>query len=128
MLDEERIILMTKLASYEAKEGKKNMSIGNFFRGDYITIQVLKSIFCATVGFAVVLALYVLYNFETLMQDMYKMDLISFARNILIYYGITVVIYGVLSYAICSYRYAMAKKSLKKYNYHLKKLNAMYKR
>ena len=36
MLNEERIKLMTKMACYEANEGKKNVAIGNYFRGDYI--------------------------------------------------------------------------------------------
>lgn len=33
MLNQERIILMTKMASYEEHEGKKNNSIMNYFRG-----------------------------------------------------------------------------------------------
>lgn len=44
MLNEEKIILMTQMASYEENEGKKNMAIGRYFRSDYIAIQVLKSI------------------------------------------------------------------------------------
>ena len=42
MLNEEKIILMTQMASYEENEGKKNMAIGRYFRSDYIAIQVLK--------------------------------------------------------------------------------------
>ena len=79
MLNEEKIILMTQMASYEENEGKKNMAIGRYFRSDYIAIQVLKSILCATIAYAVCLALFVFYDFETFMQDIYKMDLISFA-------------------------------------------------
>ena len=42
MLNEERVILMTKMASHEENEGKKNVAIGNYYRSDYIAIQVLK--------------------------------------------------------------------------------------
>ena len=42
MLNEERIILMTKLASYESGEGKKNAAIGGYFRSDYIGMQVVR--------------------------------------------------------------------------------------
>lgn len=126
MLNEERIIMMTKMASYEEKEGKESVAIGKYFRSDYISIQVLKSVISATIAFVIVLALYIFYNFEVFMQDIYKMDLIKFAQDILIYYGVTVVIYGAVSYLICSYRYAKAKKSLKCYYQNLKKLNAMY--
>lgn len=126
MLNEERIILMTKMASYEENEGRKNMAIGKYFRSDYIAIQVLKSILSATVAFGIGFALFIFYDFEVFMQDIYKMDLIIFARNILTYYGITIVVYGAVSYGICSYRYAKAKKSLKCYYHNLKKLNSLY--
>ena len=126
MLNEERIILMTKMASYEAKEGKKNMAIGKYFRSDYLTIQVLKSLLCATIACVVCFALFVFYDFETFMQDVYKMDLVVFAQNALMYYVIAIVVYGVISYVVCSCRYAKAKKSLKCYYQNLKKLGSLY--
>lgn len=126
MLNEQRIILMTHMSSYEAGEGRKNIKIGNYFRSDYIAGQTIKAIIYGTVVFGVLLGLYILYDFETFMQDLYKMDLIAFARNILIYYGIFVVIYAVATYVICTYRYARAKKSLKNYYHNLKKLNSLY--
>lgn len=126
MLNEERIILMTKMASYEENEGKKNMAIGKYFRGDYIAIQVMKSVLCATIAYVICFALYIFYDFETFMQDIYKIDLVSFAKNTLLYYVVVVVTYGAISYGICSYRYAKAKKSLKCYYNNLKKLNSLY--
>lgn len=126
MLNEERVILMTHMASYENGEGKKNVKIGNFFRSDYITIQVLKSVVSATIAFAVVFGLYIFYNFEVFMQDLYEIDLIVFAKNVLTKYVVTVVVYGLLTYVLCTYRYAHAKKSLKLYYHSLKKLNTMY--
>ena len=86
----------------------------------------MKSVVCATIAYAVCFALYIFYDFETFMQDIYKMDLVSFAKNVLLYYAVTVVIYGAISYGIYSYRYAKAKKSLKCYYNNLKKLNSLY--
>lgn len=126
MLNEERVILMTKMASYEENEGKKNANIGNYFRGDYIGIQVLKSVFCATVAFGIIFALIIFYDFEVFMQDVYKMDIVTFAKNVLTYYVATVLVYGVISYGVYSYRYTKAKKSLKCYYHNLKKLNSLY--
>ena len=113
MLNEERIVLMTHMASYEAGEGKKNVKIGNYFRSDYIAVQVLKSVICGTIAYAVLFALYILYDFENFMQNLYKIDLLVFAKNVLIYYGIFVAVYAVLTYVICTWRYARAKKNLK---------------
>lgn len=126
MLNEERIILMTQMASYEKGEGRKNVKIGNYFRSDYIAIQLLQSVVTATVAYAVVFALYVLYDFEQFMMDLYKIDLFAFAQNVLTYYAVVVVGYAILTYVIYSWRYAKAKKSLKCYYHNLKKLNALY--
>lgn len=126
MLNEEKVILMTHMASYENGEGKENVKIGNYFRSDYIAVQVLKSAICGTIAYGIGFGLYALYNLEILLQDLYKMDLIAFAKKILIYYIISVVAYGVLTYIICTYRYIKAKRNLKKYYHNLKKLSTLY--
>lgn len=126
MLNEERIKLMTKMASYEANEGKRNIAIGNYFRGDYISMQVIKSILHATIAFFIVFALFVFYDLEMLMADIYKMDLLDLGKTIIIYYLVFVVIYAVISYAVYAYRYAQARKSLKIYYNNLKKLAYLY--
>ena len=128
MLNEERVILMTRMASYECGEGKKNVKIGNYFRSDYIAVQVLGSVICATIAYGVVFAMYIFYDFEVFMQDLYKIDLIAFAKNVLIYYGIAVVCYSVLIYVVSTYRHAQAKNNLKLYYHNLKKLNSLYNR
>ncbi len=127
MLNEERIILMTKMASYEAHEGKKNVAVGSYFRGDYVGWHVLKSIISATIAFVVVFGMYIYYDFEVFMMDIYKMDLIEFARRILSRYLWTVGIYAVISYVVYTVRYMKAVKSLKLYYMNLRKLAGMYK-
>ncbi|MCH5279845.1 MAG: hypothetical protein J1E61_00140 [Lachnospiraceae bacterium] len=126
MLSQERIQLMTKMASYEEHEGKKYMAIGSYFRSDYIGLQIIKSIICATLAYLVLFGMYLFYEFENFMQDIYKMDLLEFGKSVLFYYFIFVLIYGVISYVVYSYRYHKAKKSLKRYYHHLKQLAAMY--
>ena len=126
MLNEERIILMTRLASYEAGEGKKNEAIGKYFRSDYIGIQVVKSVVCASIAFVVMFGLYLLYDLETLMTEIYRMDLFVFAKNILLLYVILVVGFAALTYAVYAYRYNKAKKSLKNYYNTLRRLASLY--
>ena len=69
MINEEKVIMMTKLASYESCEGKKDISILNYFRNDYIGFQLLKSVISATISFLAIFAVYAFYNFENIMQD-----------------------------------------------------------
>lgn len=127
MLNEERVVLMTKMASYEAHEGKKCLAIGSYFRNDYIGWQVLKSIISATIAFVVVFAMYIFYDFEIFMTEIYKMDLLEFAKNVLFLYLGTVGAYALISYGIYAVRYSRASKSLRAYYMNLHKLSAMYK-
>ena len=127
MLNEKRIILMTKMASYEANEGRKNVAIGSYFRSDYIGWQVLKSIISATIAFVVVFGMYIFYDFELFMTDIYKMDLLEFAKSVFTLYLWTIGVYAVISYVVYTVRYSRAIKSLKVYYINLRKLSDMYK-
>ena len=122
MLNEEKIIRMTRLAVFEKNEGKKNLSIVNYYRNDYIGFHVLKSMIAVTISFVAVFALYIFYNFETLMNDIYKMDLMEFGKSIVIIYLCIAAAYGVITYVVYANRYNRAKKRLKRYYAGLKAL------
>lgn len=126
MLNEERIKLMTRMASYEENEGRYNMSIGNYFRSDYISLQMIKSVISATLTFGIVFAVFAFYHFETVMKEIYQVDLLETGRKLLLAYVIFTGIYTVISYLVYSYRYNRAKKSLKKYYSHLQELSELY--
>ena len=126
MLSEERVKLMTRLESYEDTEGKKTVPVSRHFRSDYIGLQILKAIICATIAYMIVFGAYIYYNFETLMLDIYKIDLAAFAGNVIRYYVIFLVVYCVIVYIAFTVKYHKAKKSIKRYFNNLKLLNAMY--
>ena len=126
MLNEEKIKLMTRMAAYEENEGKRSMQIGNYFRSDYIGLQVMKSVISATIAFAIVIAMYIFYDFESVMKEIYQVDLVATGKQILIAYVVFVGIYAVVTYIIYAYRYTKAKKSLKKYYTHLTELSGFY--
>ena len=115
------------MASYEANEGRKNVAIGSYFRSDYIGWQVLKSIISATIAFVVVFGMYIFYDFEVFMTDIYKMDLLEFAKYILKQYLWMVGVYAVISYIVYTLRYGRAVKSLRLYQMNLRRLSEMYK-
>ena len=69
----------------------------------------------------------IFYDFEIFMMEIYKMDLLEFAKNVLSNYLKTVGIYALISYLVYSFRYSRAKKSLRLYYMNLHKLAGMYK-
>ena len=105
---------MTKMASYEANEGRRNVAIGRYFRSDYIGWHVLKSIISATIAFVVVFGMYIYYDFEVFMR-------------ILSMYLWTTGIYAVIAFVVYAVRYSRAMRSLKLYHMNLRRLMNMYK-
>lgn len=126
MLNEDRIKLMTRMASYEENEGKRSMAIGKYFRSDYLSLQTIKSIISATLTFAIVLGILIFYNFEAVMKEVYQVDLLEMGKQLLLAYVTFTGIYTVVSYLVYSYRYSRAKKSLKNYYAHLQELSESY--
>lgn len=126
MINEEKIRLMAQLAAYEEHEGKKDISIHGYFRGDYITFQLLKSAIYATVGFVLAVAMYVLYNLENFLEGFYKMNFEEFLQEVLSKYWLVLAIYLVISYFVYAYRYHRSYKHVKKYQQQLRALSHMY--
>lgn len=126
MVNEERIKLMTRMAAYEKEDYKKNKNIISFFRSDYISMQMLKSIIYTTITFGIVFALYVLYDFELFMKDIYQMDLFQFAKSVVIIYLIFLGIILLVTHVVSLYRYNRALQKTKIYYANLKKLSYIY--
>lgn len=126
MLNEQRIIMMTRMAAYESGEGKKNGAIGSYFRGDYIGLQVLKSVCYATISYFLICGMYVLYHFDTIMDGIYEIDLWGLARKAALAYIIMIVVYAVISYIVYSYKYGRAKRKQRAYVGRLRQLSRIY--
>ena len=127
MLNEEKVILMTKMAAFIDREGKKNGAINSYFRSDYVSFNVIKSVISATIVFGIFLATYVLCNFEEVLSNLYNTEnLLSVGRRCLMYYLLLVGVYSLISYVVYSYRYSKMRKSMKAYYGNLKKLARMY--
>jgi len=128
MLNKDRVILMTRMASYEAGEGKKHLNVVRFFKGDYIAVGLLKAVICSTLSFLLILGLYIYYNFENFMASMYDIDILAFVRDILIKYAWFVGIYVLITFVVCTIRYNYSRRKLKRYFKNLKVLKQMYDR
>ena len=126
MVNEERVKLMTRMAAYEEGDHKKNKNIVCFFRSDYISLQLMKAFIANSIAFAILFGLYILYDFEIFMKEIYQMDLFGFIKGVLIIYVIYISLLSVITYIISLYRYHVALQSTKLYYVNLKKLLRIY--
>lgn len=129
MINEEgkkRIRLMTRIAMYEKDEGKTNEPVSRYFRSDYIGLKILGAICCATLVFCMVVGLYFLCNSEILLGDIYKLDLMDYARKLILTYIGFVVAYVSIVAVVFFFKYNRAVKYKRIVSKNLKKLLARY--
>lgn len=118
---------MHKLAVYENKEGKEDIQLSKYYKTDYVRYQVLKSIICATVGYALILLLIFLYQSEYLVRNAVNLDYKTIGLYILGIYIIIITIYGFGSLIGYSLKYDASRKKLGRYYKLLNRLNKIYK-
>ncbi len=122
MLNQDKVILMTRMASYESGKGKQHLRIGRYFRSDYVALSIIKAIFSITISFIFGVAIYVYYHFEEYMENIYDMNFAEMGREFGKYYLILLVIYVAISYIVCMAQYINARVNIGRYKSSLKKL------
>lgn len=128
MLNNDKIRLMTKLALYEQKEGKKNIAGGKYYRSDYVSLAMINSAIIATLAYILILGSSVLVNIETVLSVMTAFDMLELGRMVVVAYIIYMLIYLTITYIISRLRYDNIKSELKSYDNNLKELYTIYKK
>jgi hypothetical protein len=126
MLNEDRIKLMTKMAAYEGRNGKKEIPISKFYRIDYVSFHLVKTFISTTVAFCLIVGLYVLYKADFYMANIHKMDLLLLGKDVFKYYAIFIGFYLIVAYFVYMIKYNNAKNGVRKYYGQLKRLSKLY--
>jgi len=126
VLSNEKIKWMTRAALYEKKEGKGSIRINRFRKGDYISWNMIKSILGITVGYALVILLYLLGISESMLDELTLPFVIDMATRFLFVYLVLLVFTGFVSFLIYYGRYQQAQKKMKMYAQYLKKISHIY--
>lgn len=128
MVNEDRVYEMIQLSLYDRRKAAEDKRAGDYFRGDYILSRMFASFFFGTAFFAVLLLLYCIYHFESLMLTIYGNSPAGFILGALICYIVVLAAYLTLTYAIYSRRYNRAVHALSLYSGALKELSEEYDR
>lgn len=126
MLNEEKIRLMTKAAAYEKAEGKKNLKMAQYFRGDYISFQLVVSTICFVLAYGLCVGLYLFYRVEYLVANINSLDFAAMAKQAVIWFIIPYLVYMGLCYVYYSAKHKENKKSLAGYHRILTEISGFY--
>lgn len=125
MVNEEKVRLMTKLAVFEENKGKKTLSIGDYYRSDFISKNLLSGFIAGTIAYFLLFAIWGLHEGENLVQRLLELDFGHIIFLVIVFYGIFMVLYLTICYLVGDYRYRRSVKSLKAYKKALKRLENM---
>ena len=117
---------MTRMAAYEDREGKKDGKITAYFFADYLTKQMLITFVCGTIAFVILFGAYAIYNFETLIEQIYGMNIMAFAGQLVLAYVVFLGILLAVTVMIYSGRYNRAQKRQEDYRRNLLQLAGRY--
>jgi len=115
MIDEGKVLRMTRMASYEKRGGRKDKAVAKYFKGDYVGMHLLVSFLAITGAFVAVIAAYICFSFEEVMASLYTMNLLEIGKKCLFYYVIALVVYLVITYVIYQQRYKKSRKRLERF-------------
>ena len=102
MLSEEKIKIMTNLAMFEKREGRRIFSAGRYFKGDYVSSKLFRSFFSYTFSFLICLVLWGLYHMEQWLKTMDLRTVTGAGVKIGVVYGIRAGdLYGNQHFCIC---------------------------
>lgn len=126
MISKERVRHMTKLAAFEEREGKKYYKMTQYFRRDYVGLELMKSFLSGTIAFIIFFGVWALCGMESLMENINDMDLVAFGTEILIEYLVFITIYLLVTYVVYNMRYTKGRKRIKLFYNRLKKVSRLY--
>jgi len=125
MLNEERIRLMTKMAAYEAGEGKENLPVKQYYRKDYVGYEMLKTFLTSTISFGILFVCWLVYKMEDMTEFLRGRYLPELARWLIVRYVIFICVYQVIAFIVYTRRYKRATASVREYYTTLKKVEKL---
>lgn len=126
MLNEKRVKHMVKLASYETNNGTEDMKISSYFRGDYISFNVLCSLIWATIGFVTIVGLLGIAYMDLILEELTIQGAIYLILAFIVLYILLMIVYGVIAYCFYKKKHLSARNKIKKFGRGLEALEKMY--
>ncbi|MCR5737505.1 MAG: hypothetical protein K6G64_07635 [Eubacterium sp.] len=124
MLNNEKIILMTKLSLYEQKNQKSQISTSKYFKGDYVSLKMISSFLYITIAYMMGLAITVLYAADKLLAFTSTTGVFTgLIALLLLIYVVVMAVYMTFCHAFYSHKFRQTRKKLNEYNGDLKTLH-----
>ena len=103
------------MSSYEQNEGKEFLKISSYFKKDYVSYNALVTVLWITLGYLLIIGLFLLVSMETLLNDLTLQRIIYLLGIIGGVYLILVIVFIVISAIFYGKKHRLAKHHVKRY-------------
>ncbi len=126
MLNEEKLKLMTGIAMFEKAEGSRISLVKRYFKTDYISQNLLRSFLGYTLCWILGLALAAFCKMEDILSIVSLTDVMESFTDYAVWYLLGLILYLIITFAVCFRRYNYAARAMKVYVAKLKRLERRY--
>jgi len=126
MLDEKKVKLMTKVAIYEKQEAHGGLRLGKYFKEDYVKYGCLKTIVVMTLCYWVIVAVYVMTNFDEILNKINELDYFQIVSAMMAGYVGILAIFMIYAFIVYNFKYMRVRKNILVYNKNLHRLLKLY--
>lgn len=125
MINEDKMKLMMKLATFEQGEGKEDLKVMTFFKGDYISYNTFLMMLGVTVSLLLFFFADLGGKFFDNMQTFIEYDFVGQGMEYLTIWIVFMVVYGIIASIVYRRRYKNSKRRLDIYKKNLRDLRKM---
>lgn len=119
MIDATKVRMMTKLASYESGEGKKELKMHRYSKGTYLSLKQLESFFAMTLAYGLCALLYCSRYYTEIMTKGLAFSYREIFLHILIGYVILIVVNFIVTDRIVRRKYDTMLRHIEEYDKNL---------
>ncbi|RRD95145.1 hypothetical protein EII17_05070 [Clostridiales bacterium COT073_COT-073] len=123
MVNENKVKMMTQLASYMETKGKHDLRIMRHFKLDYVSLNSFRVMLLATLGLLIIFGLDIVDKVLNNIENISEFDFIGQGTVYLTLWVLVMLFYAVLSGKIYRRRYAQAKDRTEEYEKLLNQLD-----
>ena len=128
MLNEKRVKLMVKLASYETKNGDKDVTVSSYLKKDNVKLNELLTFIWTTLGYILTVVILAMTYMGSIMENLTTVTLVLLFATVIGIYIVLLITYEVHTRRGFQKKYVTAKKNVKKFLRNLEILEKMYER
>ncbi|MDD6481422.1 MAG: hypothetical protein PUF65_03950 [Lachnospiraceae bacterium] len=128
MIDEERVKEMYHMAVYDAYQEKNCHQMGEYYLGDYIGKELIKSFFSGTIAYVLLVVLWGIGDMEALVSYLNNTELTDLIVHFAALYIAFMAVYLLVTVLVYGVRYVYGRKKMRVYVNHLIKVRKLYRR